>query len=50
MSLSIYRNATTGATNGTLELPGDGVGLSIGQVGSVGIIHLRWLAVRLTEA
>jgi hypothetical protein len=44
MTVYIYRNATTGSTNGTLEVPGDGVGTAIGQVGSVATIHLRCAA------
>lgn len=39
--ISIYRNGTTGLANGTLEIPGDGTGVAIGQPGSVGVIHLR---------
>lgn len=41
MPISIYLNGTTGATNGTLEIPGDETGVTLGQVGATGIIHLR---------
>lgn len=46
MTLSIYRNGTVGATNGTLEIPGDGVGISIGQIGSTATLYLRCSAGR----
>lgn len=41
MALGIYLGGTTGAADGTLEVPGDGVGLTLGAIGSVGTFHIR---------
>lgn len=41
MSIGIYLDATTGGTDGTLEVPGDGVGATLGAVGSTDTFHLR---------
>lgn len=41
MALGIYLNATTGGTNGTLEVPGDGSGITVGAIGDVQTFHLR---------
>ena len=41
MSLSIYLDGTTGGTDGTLEVPNDGVGVNLSGIGSVGTFHLR---------
>ena len=41
MALGIYLNATAGATNGTLEVAGDQVGIQLNAVGSVATFGLR---------
>jgi len=41
VALGIYLGGTTGAADGTLEVPGDGTGLILGAIGSVGTIHIR---------
>ena len=41
MALGIYLGGTTGLADGTLEVPSDGSGLTLGAIGSVGTLHIR---------
>jgi len=41
VALGIFLNATTGDTDGTLEVPGDASGVTLASIGSVGTFHLR---------
>ena len=41
MALGIYLGGITGSAGGSLEVPGDGSGLTLGAIGSVGTLHIR---------